>query len=330
MKQNSLNIDIITRYLLNNSSNDKNMIDRIIQDDEKSRQEFDAYLEVWEKSADLKDFEGIDTKAGWKKVRSRMNIKPVSKRIPVRSYFLRIAAILVLALGLAYILVRLVDYASKEEMTYTEVATTQNMKEVELPDGSIIHLNKSSKIIHNSSFGQSNRDIILEGEAFFDVSRNENLPFKIYSLNSTIEVLGTSFNVKVDSAMITVGVVSGNVALYESEHVDQRIELLPDNTGIYSTGDDKLIRKNYFDRNSIAWHTKEFVFRNQPLQDVCRILADFYHLKLVADEKVQFIESVTLTCSTESLDRILFAINNSLTENIELITKDDLLIVRKH
>ena len=47
MKRDSLNIDIITRYLQNKSGKEKEMIDRIIQDDEKSRQEFDAYLEVW-------------------------------------------------------------------------------------------------------------------------------------------------------------------------------------------------------------------------------------------------------------------------------------------
>ena len=305
------------------------MIDRIIKDDEKSRQEFDAYLEVWEKSADVKDFEKIDVQDGWKKVRSRMNIKPTSKRIPARSYFLRIAAILALALGLAYFLVKLVNYNSREGTIYTELVASDNPEELILPDGSHIYLNTSSKIIHNNNFGKTNRDIILEGEAFFEVSRNEKLPFKIYSLNSTVEVLGTKFNIKADSTQVIVGVLSGKVAFFESEHTENRIELLPENTGIYSTNGNKITRQNYFDKNSISWHTREFVFRNQPLKDVCETLANFYRLKLKMDESVQFNESVTLTCSTESLDRVLYTINNTLTENIELVSKDDLLIVRK-
>ena len=329
MKRDSLNIDIITRYLQNKSGKEKEMIDRIIQDDEKSRQEFDAYLEVWEKSADVKDFEKIDVQNGWKKVRSRMNIKPASRRIPVRSYFLRIAAILALALGLAYFLVKLIDYTTTEETVYTELVASVNPKELVLPDGSHIYLNKSSKIIHNNYFGKTNRDIILEGEAFFEVSHNENLPFKIYSRNSTVEVLGTRFNVKVDSMQVTVGVLSGKVAFYESDHTENRIELLPENTGIYSTTGNKLTRQDYFDRNSIAWHTREFVFRNQPLKEVCKTLADFYRLKLVTDENVQFVDSVTFSHSTESLDSVLYTINNALTENIELISKGDMLIVRK-
>ena len=329
MKRNSLDTYIIIKYLLNKSVKEKQMIDRIIQDDEKSRQVFDAYLEVWEKSADVKDFEKIDVKDGWKKVRSRMNIKPASKRIPVRTYFLRTAAILALALGLAYFLIRLVDFASSEEMTYTELEASGSKREILLPDGSHIYLNESSKLIYNNNFGETNRDIILDGEAFFDVSHNEKLPFKIYSLNATVEVLGTSFNVKADSIQVTVGVITGKVAFYESEHAENRIELLPDNTGIYSTTMNKITRQDYFDRNSIAWHTRKFVFRNQPLDEVCKTLTGFYRLKLVTDENIQYFEPVTLSPSTESLDRILYTINNSLTENIELVLKDDLLIVRK-
>ena len=97
---------------------------------------------------DVKDFEKIDVQNGWKKVRSRMNIKPASRRIPVRSYFLRIAAILALALGLAYFLVKLIDYTTTEETVYTELVASVNPKELVLPDGSHIYLNKSSKIIH--------------------------------------------------------------------------------------------------------------------------------------------------------------------------------------
>jgi len=314
---------------MTNSGKEQEMINKIIQDDEKSRQEFDAYLKVWEKSANLKDFETIDAQSDWNKVRSRMKIEPSIKRLPVQGYLLRIAAILFLALGLTYLLLRVIHYKSSDTMIYSQIATTNDIQKVELPDGSIVHLNKSSKIIHNSDFGKLNRDIILEGEAFFDVNRNENLPFKIHCLNSIIEVLGTSFAVKVDTTQVTVGVLTGKVALYVSENVDNRVELLPDNTGIYMSADNELIVKKYFDINSIAWHTQKFVFRNQPLQDVCQILADFYHLELITDKDLQFIESVTLNCSTESLDRVLFTINSTLTENIRLVVKDNLLIVKK-
>ncbi len=329
MKKNLLNSNIVTRYLLNNSSNDKQMIDKIIQDDEKSRKEFEAYLEVWEKSANLKDFEMIDTVSGWKRVRARMKIQTTNKRIPARSYFTRIAAILILALGLAYFLTRIINYLSTKEMIYSEIATTNEIEQTTLPDGSIVSLNKASKIIYNSSYGKSNRDIILEGEAFFDVKRNEKIPFKIHTLNSTIEVLGTSFDVKVDTTEVIVGVLSGKVALYKSGNTKNRIELLTGNTGIYSTAENKLTVKPHFDRNSIAWHTKEFIFWDQPLDEVCRVLANFYHLEFIPNEEFKLTESITFTCSTESLDSVLSTINLSLKEDIELTSKDDLLTIRK-
>jgi hypothetical protein len=75
------------------------MIDKLIHDDEKSRRDFDAYIEVWEKSADIKDFDKIDTLADWQKVRSRIGFKTISRRLPFRSYLVRIAAVLILAAG---------------------------------------------------------------------------------------------------------------------------------------------------------------------------------------------------------------------------------------
>ena len=329
MRRKTSNTDSFIHYLTNNTRKELQMIDRIIGDDEQSRKEFDAYLEVWEKSADLKDFEKIDVKEGWNRVRSKMKITPVSKKIPMRRYFIRIAAIFILALGLAYLFTQIMKRIPVNDMIYSEVSTTGTQKIVNLPDGSSIHLNKASKIIYNSSFGDLNRDIILEGEAYFEVNRNENLPFRVHSLNSIVEVLGTSFDVRVDSDQVTVGVVSGKVALYESKDTGNRVELLPDNTGIFTARENRLTLQKHFDRNRIAWHTGEFVFRNKPLKDVCQILADYYHLHLITDDNVQFVESITLTLSTESLDRILYTINSALTENIELISKDDLLIVKK-
>jgi ferric-dicitrate binding protein FerR (iron transport regulator) len=328
MKKNRITIESITRYLSNNSSNDKKMIDKIIHDDEKSRQEFDAYLNVWEKSANLKGFEMIDTEADWNKVSSRMKLRTSMHKISPQTYILRIAAILFLAAGLTYFMLRIAHLRPSNEMVYSQIATTHDVQTKELPDGSIVNLNKTSKIVYNSGFGKSNRDIILEGEAFFDVTRNKDLPFKIYCLNSTIEVLGTSFDVKVDTTQVLVGVITGKVALYESEDIRNRIELLPDHTGIYSSSGNELNVINGFDRNRIAWHTREFVFQNKPLQDVCEVLADYYHLELIKEKGILFSDSITFSCSTE-LDSVLFTINSSLTENIRLITKDNLLIVKK-
>jgi hypothetical protein len=82
--------------------------------------------------------------------------------------------------------------------------------------------------------------------------------------------------------------------------------------------------------NSIAWHSKEFVFKYTPLQNVCDVLAEYYNLDLVKAPDVQFVDSINLTLSTSKpLNSIINTINSFLTEDVELITIDNKLIVRK-
>ena len=186
MKKEKLDIDLIVRYLQNEGDKtSKEMIDKIIHDDENSRREFENYVDVWEKSASVRDFEKVDAEKDWLKVRSRMHLKGNRKKIPYRSYLLRIAAVLILALGLAYLLVEVTKTTLHTNSNYLEFASSDATREITLPDGSIAYLNKHSKIIRNSNFGTGNRDIILEGEAFFEVESNKEVTFKVYIGGST-------------------------------------------------------------------------------------------------------------------------------------------------
>ncbi len=68
---------------MNESDNkEKQMIKNIIDNDEESRRQFDEYLDLWENSANLKDFDKIDDEKDWKMVRQRMNFNPSVKTSP--------------------------------------------------------------------------------------------------------------------------------------------------------------------------------------------------------------------------------------------------------
>lgn len=331
MKKEKLDIDLIVRYLQGGSDNtSKDMIDKIIQDDENSRLEFDKYIDVWEKSASVGDFEKVNTEKDWLKVRSRMNLRGNRKRIPIRSYLIRIAAILILALGLTYLLVEVTKTTLHKDTNYLEFAAIDETREIILPDGSVAFLNKHSKIIRPSNFGTDNRDIILEGEAFFEVTGNKDLPFKVHTLNSTVEVVGTSFNVHTDSAQVVVSVVSGKVAFYASENITNRIELEPENTGIFEIRTESLTPESSLDYNQLAWHTGKFDFQNMPLNKVCNVLAEFYDLDfIITDQDIEFIDPINGEFPTDSLDEIIKDINSALTEDIVLIANETRLIVSK-
>jgi len=65
-----------------------------------------------------------------------------------------------------------------------------------LPDGSRVWLNSNSKLRYNKGFNSQNREVMLEGEAFFEVTKNAELPFIVHAATLDIQVLGTSFTVK--------------------------------------------------------------------------------------------------------------------------------------
>jgi ferric-dicitrate binding protein FerR (iron transport regulator) len=87
---------------------------------------------------------------------------------------------------------------------------------VELPDGTQVWLNKNSRLTYDKhDFGLRDREVTLKGEAFFDVTGNEQMPFVIHAGKVKIKVRGTAFNVKAypgDKAVVTT-LIRGKVAV---------------------------------------------------------------------------------------------------------------------
>ncbi|HEX3007756.1 MAG TPA: FecR family protein [Bacteroidales bacterium] len=90
--------------------------------------------------------------------------------------------------------------------------------EITLPDGSRVWLNAGSKLKYNAAFSFYNRDIILDGEAFFKVAKNKNIPFIVKTSDIDIKAVGTSFNVKAysDEGTIETTLVEGTIAITRS------------------------------------------------------------------------------------------------------------------
>lgn len=97
--------------------------------------------------------------------------------------------------------------------------TTASTQKVFLADGSTVVLEKGANILIDESFGNKTRTVYLTGGAFFDINRNEKVPFLVYSGGLVTEVLGTSFYIKPQGTgkSIEVSVKSGRVSVYASQ-----------------------------------------------------------------------------------------------------------------
>jgi ferric-dicitrate binding protein FerR (iron transport regulator) len=87
--------------------------------------------------------------------------------------------------------------ANTEQLAKNEVSTQKGSRtSLQLPDGTKVWLNAGSKLEYDKNFGNNNREVTLNGEAYFDVVKNAAKPFIIHTSKMDIKVLGTVFNVK--------------------------------------------------------------------------------------------------------------------------------------
>jgi transmembrane sensor len=123
--------------------------------------------------------------------------------------------------------------------TDNEIAKNQifmergNRSSVKLPDGTLIWMNSSSKLTYGDGFAKGNRDVYLEGEAYFNIQKDEAHPFIIHTKKMDIKVLGTVFNVKAypEDHMTEAALLSGKISVNikgGKEQYSRDIVLLPE------------------------------------------------------------------------------------------------------
>ena len=161
--------------------------------------------------------------------------------------FSKVAAAIVLLLGVFSVLY---FYNNEEKIeqpiakVFSEISTVSGQKKnITLPDGTKVILNSSSSISFEKEFLKSNeRRITLKGEAYFDVTKNKSKPFIVNTNGVETKVLGTSFNVRLDSNKVYIALVEGRVEMKNQKNI---IELTPDEMGIADVSENSLYKTYY-------------------------------------------------------------------------------------
>ena len=269
--------------------------------------ELDAYIEkTWQEAESMDvDFE-VEVRVKEKifaQISSECHVK--SSRPWFR--FFRAAAVaagLVAAVLLGW---HIADLRKPE--TFEMVAERGQKSSLTLPDGSKVWLNSASKLTYTSDYNSKDRNIILDGEAFFDVARNENLPFIVHANGMAVQALGTKFNVKAysDETEVTAILVEGSVKA-SAAGVD--LLLLPYFVASYDRSTDEMVSTYVSDReHAVPWIKNEILFSNDSLKDIASVLERMYNVTVVFENEK--IEDYTYT----GLIR-----NNSLQNILELIS----------
>ena len=155
-----------------------------------------------------------------------------------------------------------------------------------LPDGTLVWLNAGSKIVYSQGFGVEDRQVKLEGEGYFEVTKNADIPFKINTKEVDLRVLGTKFNFRnyPDDEEVTVNLMEGKVALRNGIKTMPELYLEPDEKMVLNkqTGQMTKVRTKAVKAN--VWINDELFFDEELLEDIAKKLMRSYDVKVeVAD-----------------------------------------------
>lgn len=94
---------------------------------------------------------------------------------------------------------------------------SDTVKAIALEDGSVVSVHPGATLAYPEHFAAAKREVYLDGQAFFNVSKNADRPFYVYNNSIVTQVLGTSFGVREENGQIEVAVKTGKVVVYENK-----------------------------------------------------------------------------------------------------------------
>src|SRR5688572_11459409 len=153
-----------------------------------------------------------------------------------------------------------------------------------------------SKLAFPKQFAAGKREVYLEGEAFFAISKNPNRPFFVYSNNIVTQVLGTSFDIRGKNGQVEVAVKTGKVAVYENKEQITLDEVQQKSNGVIITPNQKVTyyqQERHFVTSIVDQpipvpkisknEEAPSIYNETPLHKVLNDLEDTYELEIVLE-----------------------------------------------
>jgi ferric-dicitrate binding protein FerR (iron transport regulator) len=321
-----------------------------ISEDKNNLHYFRETGKVWLASGMLpkRDF---DTVKAFETVLDRIkenDIRPMQGKVihlrlsSIIKYAAAIVILLFVGAGSAYLFRNRTEDRS---VNYVEAVAPKGSRTIiTLADGSTIWLNSDTKIRYKTDFGHTNRELYLQGEAYFVVAENKTLPFRVNTSDICITAIGTSFNVKayIEENVIETTLEKGEVRIDKIGTNERRaaiepVYLRPNQKAVYSRGSDKLAVKDRKEevplgervtevpvkplpiivdtlvdtKLSTSWKDSKWIFKSENLNKLKPILERRYDITIVFNDSSLCHYKFTGTILEESLDQVLKALSIS-------------------
>ncbi len=207
-------------------------------------------------------------------------IQPVQKARVFNWQRYAAAAMFLIGLGtLAYTFLG----QDSNQMVYT---TGEDTQIITLIDGSEVTLNKHSTLTLSEDFGTELRDMRLEGEAYFDVTNNDDQPFTVKANGIEVEVIGTEFNINNKAKLDNIGVyVSEGKVKVSSLTTNTKVLLTEGESARYNRNTKALTKDGAGRMNATSWLTDKLRFENVALSQAIAEIESHFDINIVLDNQ---------------------------------------------
>lgn len=197
---------------------------------------------------------------------------------------------------------------SEGNLVYNTIRIPYGKKfEVQLSDGTLIHLNSGTSLRYPVQFVRNqNRQVYLLGEAYFEVEKDKAHPFNVNTQNGNIEVLGTKFNVDTysENTSTDVVLVEGKVSLYK-EHKINEVYLTPGFKGSLVKSEIAIKTEQVNPDYYTAWVKGSLVFKNASFSDIIKKLERQYNVTFINRNKTLGKEIFNARFDNEPIEVVL-------------------------
>ena len=195
---------------------------------------------------------------------------------------------------------------------------------LQLADGTKVWLNSETVLRYPIQFADNERRVELSGEAFFEVTRNEKIPFIVESNDQSVKVLGTEFNISsyTENPIVYTTLVKGSVEVSARNKPDIKQILVPNEQSSMNKAGGEMTKRHVDPYQYVAWKDGRFVFDDQTLGEIMKILSKWYNVEVAFDREdlknIRFTGNLKryadfgeLLKKIEKTDEVAFSIENN-------------------
>lgn len=289
MEEENKHIDeLIANYLTEGL--DKNALDELktwIAASAENQQYFIRQREIWFSAVSREAASVYDKDKAFENFRNRVEsqkeIQSTSRRGFSLSALWRYAAVVAIIIAVGCISYWQGEVNVKDTFADISVEAPLGSKtKLYLPDGTLVWLNAGSRMTYSQGFGVDNRKVELEEEGYFEVKRNEKIPFFVKTKDLQLQVLGTKFNFRdyPEDHELVVSLLEGKVGLNNLLREEKEAVLSPDERAVLNKANGLLTVESVTASNASQWTDGYLFFDEELLPDIAKELERSYNVKI--------------------------------------------------